>query len=67
MGADLCPAISTKKAAKSGLFCGDGRTRTAVQTQHQSAFYILILPLIFVKQLRTDTPPDPYPLNLKPP
>ena len=27
------------------FFCGDGRTRTAVQTPLQAAFYTLILPL----------------------
>jgi len=27
------------------FFCGDGRTRTAVQTNHPKAFYTLILSL----------------------
>ena len=28
------------------FFCGDGRTRTAVQTKHRRAFYTLILPMV---------------------
>ena len=28
------------------VFCGGERTRTAVQTPHQAAFYTLIFPLI---------------------
>ena len=32
-------------------FCGGERTRTAVQTPHQAAFYTLIRPLVFVPRL----------------
>jgi len=46
------------------FFCGDGRTRTAVQTKSQWAFYTLILPLI----VGTDQPEGgqigTYPLSL---
>ena len=40
--------ISTKTALSiaESRFCGDGRSRTAVQTTYQIAFYTLILPLI---------------------
>ena len=46
------------------FFCGDGRTRTAVQTPHQRAFYTLSLPLVFDKGLPEDRLPIAYPLNL---
>ena len=46
------------------LFCGDGRTRTAVQTTHQPAFYTLILPLIVGDALPGGRPCEAYPLNL---
>ena len=51
-----------------GLFshplCGDGRTRTAVQTPHQAAFYTFILPLIVGCGLPKDGPTATYPLGL---
>ena len=43
---------------------GDGRTRTAVQPNHQYAFYMLILSLVVGKRLPKDRPPQPYPLGL---
>ena len=46
------------------LNCGDGRTRTAVQTPHQTAFYTLSLPLVFDVRLPGDGPSYAYPLNL---
>ena len=59
--------ISTKKEFDlliKLLFCGDGRTRTAVQTPHQTAFYTLSLALVFVQGLPSDGPPKAYPLDL---
>ena len=44
---------------------GDGRTRTAVQPNHQYAFYMLILSLIVGSRLPEDRPPEPYPLSLR--
>ena len=46
------------------LSCGDGRTRTAVQPNHQYAFYMLILSLVVGKRLPKDRPPQTYPLGL---
>ena len=46
------------------LNCGDGRTRTAVQTPHQTAFYTLSLTLVFDLELPPDRPLKAYPLNL---
>ena len=43
MGYDLKKCLSD---TLRGIFSGDGRTRTAVQTPHQAAFYTFILPLI---------------------
>ena len=43
---------------------GDGRTRTAVQTPHQAAFYTLILSLVVGLHLPEDRPMQAYPLNL---
>ena len=43
---------------------GDGRTRTAVQTPHQTAFYTLSLTLIFDHGLPPDRLPKAYPLDL---
>ena len=59
--------ISTKKEFDlliKLLFCGDGRTRTAVQTPHQIAFYTLSLTLVFDHELPSDMPFMTYPLNL---
>ena len=44
--------------------CGDGRTRTAVQTPHQRAFYTLSLALVFDRELPPDRLLKAYPLNL---
>ena len=44
--------------------CGDGRTRTAVQTPHQAAFYTLSLTLVFDQGLPSDRLPRAYPLDL---
>ena len=46
------------------LFCGDGRTRTAVQTPHRAAFYTLSLTLVFDQELPSDRPLKTYPLRL---
>ena len=35
--------------------CGAGGSRTLVQTRNNHAFYMLILPLVFVKSKGTDT------------
>ena len=55
-----------KKAANRQLFLssGDGRTRTAVQPNHQYAFYMLILSLIVGNRLPKDRLPETYPLGL---
>ena len=45
----LCSGVHLHKRGSQqaeSLFCGDGRTRTAVQTPYPIAFYTLILPLI---------------------
>ncbi len=44
--------------------CGDGRTRTAVQTPHRAAFYTLSYPLIVGHRLPDNGLPEAYPLNL---
>ena len=49
---------------QQNFVCGDGRTRTAVQTPHQRAFYTLSLPLVFDLGLPEDWLPKTYPLNL---
>ena len=59
---DFVLAIS--KSLSINALCGDGRTRTAVQTTYQIAFYMLILPLIVGMRLPEDGPLYPYPLNL---
>ena len=46
------------------LNCGDGRTRTAVQTPHQRAFYTLSLALSFDQGLPSDRLHKAYPLSL---
>ena len=46
------------------LICGDGRTRTAVQTKYRKAFYMLIPPLIVGPDLPEGRPTGPYPLGL---
>jgi len=44
--------------------CGDGRSRTAVQTTHPAAFYTLILPLVVGRGLPEGGPAAAYPLSL---
>ena len=56
-------SISTKKSGIGRSFCGDGRSRTAVQTKSQVAFYTLILSLIVGPGLPKDRPPGAYPLG----
>ena len=53
-----------RDAAEPFFVCGDGRTRTAVQTPHQRAFYTLSLPLVFDVRLPGDRLSCAYPLNL---
>ena len=43
---------------------GDGRTRTAVQTPHQAAFYTFSLSLVVGWQMPEDRPVPAYPLSL---
>ena len=59
---DFVLAIS--KSLSINALCGDGRTRTAVQTPHQAAFYTFILPLIVGCGLPKDGPTATYPLGL---
>ena len=47
-----------------GIFSGDGRTRTAVQTPYQVAFYTFILPLVFVPGMPEGGLTGAYPLGL---
>ena len=49
--------IPTKNARHEAgrFFCGDGRSRTAVQTPQQKAFYTLIPSLIVEERMRKDT------------
>ena len=56
-------SITYKKLALS--LCGDGRTRTAVQTPHQAAFYTLSFPLFVGRGLPENGPPEAYPLGLR--
>ena len=44
--------------------CGDGRSRTAVQTTHPAAFYTLILPLVVGRGLPEGGLTEAYPLSL---
>ena len=46
LGAELGSANGKSSRLAAIFICGAGRTRTAVQTPHQTAFYTLILPLI---------------------
>ncbi len=48
---------------KASIFCGDGRSRTAVQTKSQIAFYTLILSLVVGPKLPKGRPPRAYPLK----
>ena len=58
------PSFSTVLNAFLFLICGDGRTRTAVQTPHRVAFYTLIRPLVFVYNLPEGGPDAAYRLGL---
>ena len=61
MGYDLKKCLSD---TLRGIFCGDGRTRTAVQTPYQVAFYTFILPLVFVPGMPEGGLTGAYPLGL---
>ncbi len=61
MGYDLKKCLS---GTLRGIFSGDGRTRTAVQTPHQAAFYTLSLSLVVGWQMPEDRPVPAYPLSL---
>ena len=66
----IAEAVSPQKrpsADADSLFCGDGRSRTAVQTEPQVAFYTLILSLIVGPELPEGRPLRAYPLNLSGP
>ena len=62
MGYDLKKCLS---GTPRGIFSGDGRTRTAVQTPHQAAFYTLSFPLFVGRGLPENGPPEAYPLGLR--
>ena len=56
---------SPKGFIVSPAYCGgDGRTRTAVQTPHQAAFYTFSLSLVVGWQMPEDRPVPAYPLSL---
>ena len=61
MGYDLKKCLSEYLR---GIFSGDGRTRTAVQTPHQAAFYTFSLSLVVGWQMPEDRPVPAYPLSL---
>ena len=46
------------------VFSGDGRSRTAVQTTHQEAFYTFSRPLVVGRGLPEDGLTEAYPLRL---
>ena len=56
--------FNTRNSLIISLNCGDGRTRTAVQTPHQRAFYTLSPTLVFDQGLPPDGLPKAYPLDL---
>jgi len=63
----ICRDISDvidSQMIENQLICGDGRTRTAVQTSLQAAFYTLILPLFFDRGLPEGGRTLAYPLCL---
>ena len=47
-----------------GIFSGDGRSRTAVQTTCREAFYTLILPLVVGRGMPEGGLSEAYPLGL---
>lgn len=61
MGYDLKKCLS---GALRGIFSGDGRSRTAVQTTHQEAFYTFSRPLVVGRGLPEDGLTEAYPLRL---
>lgn len=61
MGHDLKKCLS---GYLRGIFSGDGRSRTAVQTSHQIAFYTFIHPLIVGSGLPNGGLTGAYPLSL---
>lgn len=61
MGYDLKKCLSEYLR---GIFSGDGRSRTAVQTTHQEAFYTFSRPLVVGRGLPEDGLTEAYPLRL---
>lgn len=61
MGYDLKKCLS---GYLRGIFSGDGRSRTAVQTTRQEAFYTLSRPLVVGRGLPEDGLTEAYPLGL---
>lgn len=62
-----CVCKSVCKTYKSLIFnqySGDGRSRTAVQTTYQTAFYTLSRPLVVGCGLPEDGLTEAYPLGL---
>ena len=61
MGYDLKKCLS---GYLRGIFSGDGRSRTAVQTTRQEAFCTLSRPLVVGRGLPEDGLTEAYPLRL---
>ncbi len=61
MGYDLKKCLSD---TLRGIFSGDGRSRTAVQTTRQEAFYTFSRPLVVGRGLPEDGLTEAYPLRL---
>lgn len=61
MGYDLKKCLSEYLR---GIFSGDGRSRTAVQTTRQEAFYTFSRPLVVGRGLPEDGLTEAYPLRL---
>lgn len=61
MGYDLKKCLSD---TLRGIFSGDGRSRTAVQTTRQEAFYTFSRPLVVGRGLPEDGLTEAYPLGL---
>ena len=51
----LSTIFKTKNLCYQRFLCGAGEIRTLVQTSNTQAFYMLILPLIFVRKQRVNT------------
>ena len=61
----VCKFVYTKvKSLKINDGSGDGRSRTAVQTTRQEAFYTLSRPLVVGRGLPEDGLTEAYPLRL---